>query len=287
METYHFRKESCGSVLSIAITSSSDPAAIVRGCFSICDAFEQRYSRFIPGNWLDTINKQQEQGITLDDEASKLIKLMLEVAELTQGLFDPTVIATLEAYGYDKDYSFQKKQGGPMGYKHVQLHDNILVLHDGVRLEFGTVGKGYLLDVMKDKLIQSGIQDFVLDFGGDIYAQGGHKIGLENPFDLQQVIGTIQVDGFAVASSNGKKRAVGDFHHLLDAVTGKPVMDIAGVYIAAPSGLLADTYSTAVFVSGAQRGMELLQHTKDISGMIVFADGSYRKTYDYPGQLFE
>ena len=83
METYHFRKESCGSVLSIAITSSNDPASIAQGCFLICDAFEQRYSRFIPGNWLDTINKQQEQAITLDDEASKLTKLMLEVADKT------------------------------------------------------------------------------------------------------------------------------------------------------------------------------------------------------------
>lgn len=84
METYHFRKESCGSVLSIAITSSNDPASSVQGCFLICDVFEQRYSRFIPDNRLDTINKQQKQPIMLDDEATKLVALMLKVAEQTQ-----------------------------------------------------------------------------------------------------------------------------------------------------------------------------------------------------------
>lgn len=45
------------------------------------------------------------------------------------------------------------------------------------------------------------------------------------------------------------KRKIGDFHHLLDPHTGLPVRDIAGVYIAAQTGLIADAYSTAVFVS--------------------------------------
>jgi thiamine biosynthesis lipoprotein len=85
------------------------------------------------------------------------------------------------------------------------------------------------------------------------------------------------VDGFAIAASNGRKRAVGEFHHLLDAHSGKPVRDIAGVYIAASTGLLADAYSTAVFVSGIEAGKALLENTPDITGLIVFSDGSYWK----------
>jgi len=50
--------------------------------------------------------------------------------------------------------------------------------------------------------------------------------------------------------------------------------------------LLADAYSTAVFVSGAQKGKELLAATDEISGLIVFSDGSYRKKHDYQGELF-
>ncbi|MBP6911386.1 FAD:protein FMN transferase [Patescibacteria group bacterium] len=94
------------------------------------------------------------------------------------------------------------------------------------------------------------------------------------------------IDGFAVAASNGKKRKVQDFHHLLDPHTGKPVNDIAGVYISAQSCMVADLYSTAVFVSGVEQGKKFLAESDEISGMIVFADGSYWKKEGYRGVLF-
>ncbi len=286
MEQYIFHKETCGTVLTVDIMSLNNPAAIVQDCFSLCEKFEQRYSRFIPWNWLDTINKQQNESIVLDEESYGLITLMLELAEKTGWLFDPTIIATLESYGYDKDYSFQKKQWWPVGYQHIELLDHAMILRNGVKIEFGTIWKWYLLDVMAKKLQESGINHFLLDFGGDIFGQWWYEVGLENPFDLDQVIGTIKVDNIGIASSNGKKRTVGDFHHLLDARTWKPVMDIAGVYIAAQTWLLADTYSTAVFVSWAERAQKLLETTDEITGLIVFSDWSYWKKHDYPGELF-
>ena len=70
-----------------------------------------------------------------------LVRFSLDLAQKTQGKFDPTIIRTLESYGYDKDYSFQRKTGGMIGYQHIDLHEHSLILHDGVKLEFGAVGK--------------------------------------------------------------------------------------------------------------------------------------------------
>ena len=109
---YVFRHESCGSVLTIDMVSSNDPTQIVQDCFLLCDRFEQRYSRFIPGNWLDVLNATQDKPIELDPEAEMLIRFSLDLAKKTEGRFDPTIIRTLESYGYDKDYSFQRKIGG-------------------------------------------------------------------------------------------------------------------------------------------------------------------------------
>ena len=286
MQQYIFRQESCGSVLTIDIVSSQDPALAVQECFSLTQKFEQRYSRFIEGNRLDQVNASGEKSIELDDESYALIKFLLGIAEKTGWIFDPTIISTLESYGYDKEYSFHRKEWWPLGYKHVELKDHSLILHHGVQIEFGAIGKGYLLDVLSKSLLKAGFDHFLIDFGGDIIGYGGYEVWLENPFDLWQIIGKITVDGFAVASSNGTKRKVGDFHHLLNAHTGTPVHDIAGVYIAAPTGLQADTYSTAVFVSGAEQGKKLLENTDGITGLIVFSDGSYRKKEQYPGELF-
>lgn len=287
MSQYSFSKHSCWSKLTIDIVSESDPTHLVQDCFLLCDTFEQRYSRFIEGNRLRQLNQTQEIPVELDNEANMLVTAMLDIAQKTQGVFDPTIIRTLESYGYDKDYSFEQKDAGwPVGYHNIEHTSNRLTLHNNVKIEFWSIGKWYLVDVISWKLSDAWYDHFLVDFWGDMYGRGGYKVGLENPFDLEQVIGTITIDGFAVAASNGKKRKVKQFHHLLDAHSGKPVDDIAGVYIAAKSCMMADLYSTAVFVSGKENGLQLLAETEEITGLIVFADGSYRKKEGYAGELF-
>lgn len=286
MQQYIFRQESCGSVLTIDLFSENDPTLFVQDCFSICERFEQHYSRFISGNRLDQLNHSPWVPVELDDEAYVLLSFSLDLARKTHGAFDPTIIRTLESYGYDSSYSFQRREWWPTWYQHVELSDHSVILHHDVAIEFGAVGKGYLLDVLAGKLRAAWYTKFLLDFGWDIIADGWYDIALENPFDLSQAIGTIHVDGFAIAASNGAKRKVKDFHHLLDAHTGKPIVDIAGVYIAAPTGLIADAYSTAVFVSWAEKGKELLAAEDDITGVMVFADGTYWQKAWYTWTLF-
>lgn len=285
---YSYQIETCGSLLTIDLMASHDPHSLIQECFSYAQWFDQKYSRFIPGNWLDTVNTTPWIHV-LDDESFSLLSFSLQLAELTDGAFDPTISPALEAHGYDRDYSRVAKPEGfakTRGYEHVELGDHTVQLHEGVHLEFGAVGKGHVLDIIDGMLCYAGLEHFIINFGGDIIARGGYKIGLENPFNLEQLIGTIVVDGFAVAASNGAKRKFGDFHHLLDAVSGQPIRDIAGVFIAAPTGLLADAYSTAVFVSGEEKGVELLEHAEDITGMIVFSDGRFWKKGSYPGEVF-
>ena len=60
--------------------------------------FEARYSRFIEGNWLDTLNKNRT-GI-LDIDAQNMLDHMLDIARRTLGYFDPTVGKQLTELGY-------------------------------------------------------------------------------------------------------------------------------------------------------------------------------------------
>lgn len=60
--------------------------------------FEARYSRFIEGNWLDTLNKNRTG--TLDLDAQSMLTSMLDIARRTLGYFDPTVGKRLSELGY-------------------------------------------------------------------------------------------------------------------------------------------------------------------------------------------
>jgi thiamine biosynthesis lipoprotein ApbE len=60
----------------------------------MADSFEQKYSRFIDGNFLSYLNSQKEAHV--DKEFMSLIKLSLQVSKITQGHFDITLLPLLE-----------------------------------------------------------------------------------------------------------------------------------------------------------------------------------------------
>ncbi|MEI7477249.1 MAG: hypothetical protein WCJ81_01560 [bacterium] len=84
MEKYVFHQETCGTVLTIEVMDTKDPSVLIQDCFSYVLHFEQQYSRFIPGNWLDKANTMQETPIPLTDEAYTLLQFSLDLAAKTE-----------------------------------------------------------------------------------------------------------------------------------------------------------------------------------------------------------
>jgi thiamine biosynthesis lipoprotein len=57
----------------------------------------------------------------------------------------------------------------------------------------------------------------------------------------------------------------------LDPETGQSVAEVASVTVVAPTAMLADALSTAAFVLGAERGLDLLE-SQNVEGLIVSPD---------------
>ena len=87
--------ETCGSLLTIEMTTTQDALPTLEECFSFVRAFDQKYSRFIPGNRLSQINATPGPH-PLDDESFALLSFALALAHKTHGAFDPTIISALE-----------------------------------------------------------------------------------------------------------------------------------------------------------------------------------------------
>lgn len=154
-----------GTTLKIHIDQSSSCDEDFRCIQEKISAFEQKYSRFIPGNWLDLLCKNGSAEV--DEEAHRMIFFALELARLTHGAFDPTVGSLLSRLGYGRKDEITNTC--EIGYQHVELGLDRVVLHNGVRLEFGGVGKGYMLHEIAKYL--SKYERYLVDFGGDIYAK--------------------------------------------------------------------------------------------------------------------
>lgn len=88
---YSFDLDVIGTHLSIRVESSSS-VSIEEDFLRIerrLKDFEQKYSRFIPGNWLHALNMNRKG--FLDTDAFNMLSFALEVAQKTDGYFDPTV----------------------------------------------------------------------------------------------------------------------------------------------------------------------------------------------------
>jgi thiamine biosynthesis lipoprotein ApbE len=87
-----------GTHLSIIIDTPHSCDEVFSDIRERLQDFENKYSRFVVGNWLDTLNKNRTA--ILDPDGEEMLEYMLEVARETDGYFDPTVGKRLMELGY-------------------------------------------------------------------------------------------------------------------------------------------------------------------------------------------
>ena len=204
---------------------------------------------------------------------------MLEMAQKTCGYFDPTVGKRLTELGYWNRKIIlpdAKWEIGYGDYRDIEITWDRVILHGDIFLEFGWIGKWYLIDIIENMLHK--YSRFLINFGGDIYGKGGWTIGLESPFSSEEIIGTITLDDHHLASSAGTRRKWWMHHHLIDPHTGESAHDVISSYIEGQSGIMSDAYATTLCVMPWELACEMLQKTPEISGVIVSKNGNiYQK----------
>ncbi len=276
--SYHMQKygfDCIGTHLDIIIYTDDSIAELVQLIESWLSFFESKYSRFISGNWLHNLNL--ERSWILDLDSKNMLMVMLEIAKNTDGYFDPTIGKRLTELGYGKKELQIKKvsQGWYGDYRDIEIIWDQVILHSNIELEFGWVGKGYLIDIIHGIIDNSifGSCKYLINFWGDMYGRGGWNIGLESPFASDEVIGTIMLEDLFLACSAGTKRRWWDHHHLIDPHTGESARDVIASYIEWSSGMITDGYATALCVMPWNLACEMLQKTPEISGVIIAKEG--------------
>ena len=136
----------------------------------------------------------------------------------------------------------------------LQLHSD----NPAVQLDFGGIGKGLAVDVAIEHLRQLGINNAVVNAGGDLRAIGTHgsrpwRIAIQQPGG--DAVGYIDLSADeAIFTSGNYTRFRQDkqqrYPHILDPRSGWPAKDIASVTVIANTGVVADAAATAMVVAG-------------------------------------
>ena len=199
----------------------------------------------------------------------------------------------MEQAGYDANYSLGKKVNNYNKLIEPPLWDNVIELNypnikvsRAVTLDFGAGGKGYLVDLVVRLIESLGFKNFCVDAGGDIVNRSAAnkflEVALENPKNIAEAIGIAKIGNQSLCGSAGNRRKWGQFTHIIDSDTLKSPDNIAGVWVVAESGLLADAISTALFFTEPAKLLSELS----FEYLIMYIDSSVEKSDLFPAEIF-
>lgn len=258
-------------------------------------AFERRFSRFIPTSELSRLNASPSDAVSVSPMLYELLETCLEFAERSNGLFDPAVLADLEAAGYDRTFAAVGLAGAVSAasedgysYRDVSLghSDRTVRRPQGLKLDIAGIGKGWAVD----RLARYLGSDCLVNAGGDIFAAGtplegpAWLVGVENPFRPEEDLLLLALNDRGIATSSTLKRrwrtaAGADAHHLIDPRRRRPSdTDLAAVTVVAATATLADFHAKVALLLGSIAGRRYMEDEAGVDGVVVCLDGAVALT---------
>ncbi len=261
---------------------------------SLLVVFNQSLSTYEPTSELSKFNL----GDTIDFNLPyflPVLKASKAVFDKTGGAFDPTVGPLVNVWGFGP--------GGPelkdstdinlllklVGFDKIEFDENQLRKKvPGIYLDFSAIAKGYGVDVVGDFLKAKGIENFLVEIGGELVARGVNekgelwKVGVNRPeesanaSDLISII-ALQDRGMAT-SGNYRNYYVKDsvkISHTINPATGYPVNhNLLSATVLAKDCMTADAYATALMVMGTENAIALDSALKEIEVFLIYSDAT-------------
>lgn len=291
-ETARFDFEAIGTSWHIHLYDAISPSAgekLLSEIKNRIETFDKTYSRFRKDSLVRNISEKGGRYVFPAD-AEKLFSAYRALYDMTDGLVTPLVGKLLSEVGYDDAYSLTPKKdiAAVPAWDDVMTYDKLVLETRGpVFLDFGAAGKGYLIDIVSELVKDGGIKNFMVDAGGDIRLESaGEKtftVGLENPKDFGEIIGTASIKTGSIAGSAGSRRRWDVYHHILNPKTKSSPKDILAVWAVAETTLVADALTTALFFVSPEKAREKFS----FEYVILKKDFSADVSDGFSGQLFK
>lgn len=268
-------------------------------------SFERRLSRFDPNSELSRLNRCAGSACQVSAELFAALEMALRAAQMTNGLYDPTILPALTAAGYDRTFEALADKASYEWLAEAEAPENgaeqswtpvasplasvrldrlplTVTRPPAVQFDLGGMGKGWTVDRAADLLYTEG--PFLLNAGGDLYAHGypgneeGWLVELTHPLLPEQWFARVALANRALATSTIAKRRWRKhgqiMHHLIDPRTGQPARtDALSVTVVADRTVLAEIYAKTALVLGVEAGMSFLHQTPNVEACIFTSEG--------------
>ncbi|MDR2511518.1 MAG: FAD:protein FMN transferase [Bacteroidales bacterium] len=277
---------------------------------SILMNFDQVASLWEENSEISKVNRNED--VELSDMFIDIFNKSEEISKMSGGAFDITVGNLVKMYGFwnkQREEITEEKINYYLqfvGYQKVKIENRRVVKEsDSIKLDFNAIAQGYSVDVVCDFLDSKGIENYLVDIGGEVKGRGNkgrstHQqhdsflqnsnvwvVGIEKPSETADDDRMVQLkvplqDASIVTSGGYRKYFEKDgkrFSHTIDPKTGKPIAhNLLSVSVLAKDAWYADALATVFMVMGVEKSQEIIKQLPDVEAYFISAKGEVYKS---------
>ena len=260
--------------------------------------FDKSVSTYIPNSIISKINSNQKN-VKVDKYFIACYKKAKEVWKNTNGAFDPTVYPLVNAWGFGpgKKEKIEKEKIDSIlkfvGFDMIELKGNKIIKKDPrVALDFNAFAQGYSVDIVSEFLNSKGIYSYIVEIGGEVYANGkkpngeNWSIGIEKPIDNKTsqnpLKAVAKLENLAIATSGNYRRFIIEdgvkYAHHIDPKTGYPTKNnLLSASVFSKQCISSDANATGILVMGLEKAKDFLNKHTELQAYLIYSDqnGNY------------
>jgi len=288
----HKKRYAMGTVFEIVAYSAS----IGRASSAVDQALDEVVrldsvmSNFKPESDLSQMNREAHfHAVRVPADMYKVIETSLAYSRLSEGEFDVSVGPVVDLWkaalagGPTPTAAELAQAHSCVGYQRIELiaPDQIEFHSDCMRIDLGSIGKGYAVDRAVAILRSNGIERAYIDAGGStIYGMGtppdhdGWLVHLRDPSNRLAPHVRLIDSSISTSEQTAASTLTGDAPgHIVVPGSGKPLRTRYAVSVTAKSATASDALSTTLLLLGPEKGAALVSRLKDVTAIWISADG--------------
>lgn len=262
--------------------------AAIAATFDSIRIIENITSNYLDSSEISTINSiAWQHEVKMSPLIEKIIQESIHISNLSHGAFDISIWPVLKLWNFNSSHPtlpnreqiFEKL--GYVDYQKIKLHyQKISFLEQGMGIDLGGIAKGYAIDRAVEILRNMGMQELMVNAGGDLsfisgpITRGKRRVWIRHPREKSKLWGYFKLDTGSIATSGDYERFFINentrYHHILDPATGYPANRCISVTVQAETATLADALSTAIFVMGPKKGLKFVENLENVETVILF-----------------
>ena len=275
-----------------------------KGIDSILNVINSSLSTYIPSSDISKINSG-DSTIVVDEHFEKVFQKANLMWYKSQGYFDPTVGAWVNAYGFGPNKKLKKiglKERDSLmkitGWPRIRLTKEKRVIKDdsNIFIDFNALAKGYTVDQINSYFEKKGSKNHLIDIGGELVSRGKNlitnkmwSVGIEKPSETtlpRKIFDVIELNNEALATSGNYRKYRLDketnqkYVHSINPLNGRPARsNILSVSVKAEDCMTADAYATSLMVMPLNMGKKLINDTPNVEALWIISKNQNFVTY--------